>query len=179
MKTLNVFYFLSRAIWCADPWLMSRCAAISFAVTQRFSFTMAPTAAMPSGVTTGCAWPGRGESVTELMPFMNFLVHSYTCCSDRHASPHWTFICRWISMGCTPSLLKIRMTQRCSSLVHFASGAHHLYTITVPSCGILALYCQLSATLQSMSIITVNLKENRAVFRNYIAILRFWFDSPL
>ena len=56
---------------------------------------------MASGVTTRCVWPGRGESVTELMPFMNFLVHSYTCCSDRHASPYWTFICRcefrWVS----------------------------------------------------------------------------------
>jgi len=52
---------------------------------------------------------GRGESVTELMPFMNFLVHLYTCCSDRHASPYWTFICRWISMSFTPSLLKKRM----------------------------------------------------------------------
>ena len=50
--------------------------------------------------------PGRGECVTELMPFMNFSVHSYTCCSDRHASPYWTFISRWISMGFTPSLLK-------------------------------------------------------------------------
>jgi len=29
-----------------------------------------------------CAWPGRGESVTELMPFMNLIVHSYTCCSE-------------------------------------------------------------------------------------------------
>ena len=37
---------------------------------------------------------------------MNILVHSYTCCSDRHASPYWTFICRWISMGFTPSLIK-------------------------------------------------------------------------
>jgi len=26
--------------------------------------------------------------VTELMPFVNFLVHSYTCCSDRHTSPY-------------------------------------------------------------------------------------------
>ena len=32
--------------------------------------------------------PGRGQSVTELIPFMNFLVHSYTCYSDRHASPY-------------------------------------------------------------------------------------------
>ena len=70
-----------------------------------------------------CAWPGRGESVTEVVPFMNFLVHSYTCCSDRHASPYWTFICQWISMGFIPSLLKKRMTERCSSLVHVASRA--------------------------------------------------------
>jgi hypothetical protein len=72
----------------------------------------------------GVLWPGRGESVTELMLFMNFLVHSYTCYSDRHASPYWTFILRWISMGFTPSLLKKKgMTERCSSLVHVASGA--------------------------------------------------------
>jgi hypothetical protein len=77
---------------------------------------MASTAAMASGVTTRCAWPGQGKSVAELMPFMNFLVHLYTCCSDRHASPYWTFIRRWISMGFTPSL-------HCSSLVHVASGA--------------------------------------------------------
>jgi hypothetical protein len=42
------------------------------------------------------------------MRFMNFLVHSYTCCSDRYASPYWTFIHRWISMGFIPSLLKKR-----------------------------------------------------------------------
>jgi len=48
----------------------------------------------------------RSRRLTELMPFMNFLVHSYTCCSDRHASPYWTFIRSWISMGFTPSLLK-------------------------------------------------------------------------
>jgi len=77
---------------------------------------------MASGVTTRCAWPGRRESVTELMPFMNFLVHSYTCCSDRLASPYWTFIRRWNSMSFTPSLLKKRMTERCSSLVHAARG---------------------------------------------------------
>ena len=113
----------SWMIWCADPWPICRCAAISFTVTQRFSFTMASTAAMPSGVTTRCAWPGRGQSVTELMPFMNFPVHSYTCCSDRHASPYWTFIRRCISVGFIHSLLtKKRMTERCSSLVHVAGG---------------------------------------------------------
>ena len=111
MKTVNIFNLLSRTIWCADPWLISRRAAISFTVTRRFSFTVASTAAMASGVPTWCAWPGRGESVTELMPFMKFLVHSHTCCSDRHASLYWTFICRWIWMCFTPSLLKKRMTE--------------------------------------------------------------------
>jgi len=48
---------------------------------------MVSTAAIDSGVTTRCAWPGRGESVTELTPFRNFLLRSYTCCSYRHASP--------------------------------------------------------------------------------------------
>ena len=87
------------------------------------NFTMASTAAVPSGVTSRCAWPGPGESVTELMPFMNFLDHSYTCCSDRHATPYRIFISWWISMGFTISLLKKRMTERCSSFVHVASGA--------------------------------------------------------
>ena len=104
-------------------YIVSRRAAISFTVTWRFSFTMSSAAAMASGVTTGCAWPGWGESVTELMPFMNFLVHSYSCCSDRHASPYWTFVRRRISMGFTPSLLKKRMTEGSSSLVHVVSGA--------------------------------------------------------
>ena len=114
----NLKYFLSHnllytiwncktswTIWCADPWLISRCATISFPVTWHFSFTMASTAAMASGVITQCAWPGWGESVTELMPCMNFLVQLYTCCSDRHASPYSTSIYRWISMGFSPSLL--------------------------------------------------------------------------
>ena len=96
--------------------------AISFTVTRRFSFTMTPTAAMASGVTTGCAWPGRGETVTELMPFMNFLVHSYTCCSYRHASPYWTFICRWISVGFTHSLFKNRRHNAVLLWCVFASG---------------------------------------------------------
>jgi len=76
-----------------------------------------------SGVTTRCAWPGRGESVTELMPFMNFLVHPYTCCSDRRASPYWTFIRRWIYMGFTPSLLKNGWQNAVLLWLHVASGA--------------------------------------------------------
>ena len=118
--------------------------------------------------------PGRGESVTELLPFMNFPVHSYTCCSDRHASPYWTFICRWVSpLHC--------LKNRWQTL--FFCGAcckwgRHLYTTTAPSCCIPASYCHLSVTLQTMSIIVVNLQDNRAVFGIFIALLRFSFDSP-
>ena len=92
---------------------------------------------MASGVTTRCAWPGRGESVTELMPFMNFLVHSYTYCSDRHVSTFWTFTRRWISMGFAPLLLKQRMTERCSSLVLVTSGPpalHYYCAVALHSC---------------------------------------------
>jgi len=145
---------------------------------QQFSFTMASTAAMASGVTTQCAWPGRGESVTELMPFMNFLVHSYTCRSDRHASPYWTFIRRWISMGFTPSLLK-KTDDR--TLLFFGAcfkRGRHLYTTTALSCCIPASYCHLSATLQPMSNNVVNLQDNRDMFRIFITFLRFSFDSP-
>ena len=96
---------------------------------------MASTAAVASGVTTRCAWPGRGESVTELMPFMNFLVHLYIFCSHKHASPYLTFIRQWISMGFTTSSLpKKRMTERCSSSVHVAKRGRHFYTTTAPSC---------------------------------------------
>ena len=53
-----------------------------------------------------------------------------------------------------------------------------LYTTTAPSCCIPAPYCHLSATLQTISITVVNLQDNRAVFRVFIALLRFSFDSP-
>jgi len=39
-------------------------------------------------------------------------------------------------------------------------------------------YCHLSATLQTMSIIVVNLQDNRAVVRNFIVLLRSSVDSP-
>jgi len=54
----------------------------------------------------------------------------------------------------------------------------HLYTTTAPSCCIPASYCHLLNTLQTMSVIVVNLQENRAVFRIFIALLIFSFDSP-
>ena len=125
---------------------------------------------MNSGVTTRCTWPGRRDTVTELTPFRNFLLHSYTYCSDRDASPYRTFIRRWISMGFTPSLRKKRMTERSSSLVHVASGAA-IYTIAAPSCCFPPSYCHLSATLQT------NSHDNRAGFRIFITLLRFPFDS--
>ena len=178
MKTVFIFYFLSRTIWCADPWLISRFAAISCTVTWRYSFTMAPTAAMTSGVTTGCAWPCRGESVAELMPFMNFLVLLYTCCSDRHASPYWTFIRRWISMCFTPSLLKKTDDRTLFLCGGCCQRGRRLYTTTTPSCCTPVSYCHLSATLQTVSIIVVNLQNNRAVFRIFIALLGVSFVCP-
>ena len=39
-------------------------------------------------------------------------------------------------------------------------------------------YCHLSATLQTISNTVVNLQDNRAVFRIFIALLRFSVDCP-
>ena len=39
-------------------------------------------------------------------------------------------------------------------------------------------YCHLSATLQTISIIVVNLQDNLAVVRIFIALLRVSVDSP-
>jgi len=133
MKTLNIFYLV--IYWKQKVYndFMDDMVCWSMIHTQMCGYFIHCYAAVflhdgfdccnASGVTIWCAWPGRGESVTELMPFTNFLVHAYTCCSNRHASPSWTLICRWILMGFTPSLLKKWMTECCSSLVHVASGA--------------------------------------------------------
>ena len=158
-------------MWCADPWLISRCAAISFTVTRRFSFAMASTAAMPSGVTTGCAWPGWGQSVTELMPFMNFPVHPYTCCSDRHASPYWTFIRRWIS------LLKKRMEESCSPLAHVASGAA-LFTLLLRR---LVTFLHRTATCRPLfkpSVSLLSTSRQSSCVSNFYRTFKVSFDSP-
>jgi hypothetical protein len=107
--------------------------------------------------------PFWGESVTELMAFMKFLVHSYTCCSDRHASPYWTLIRRWISMGFTPSLRKGQ-----TFFGACCKWGRHLYTTTAPLCCIPASYCHLSATLQTMIITVLNLQDSQAVFRAFL-----------
>ena len=53
-------------------------------------------------------------------------------------------------------------------------AGRHFYTTTAPSCCIPALCCHLSATLQTISITVVNLQDNRAVFRIFIALLKFF-----
>ena len=65
-------------------------------------------------------------------------------------------------------------TDDCTLFFHGAccNRSSHLYTTTAPSCCIPALYCHLSATLQTTSIIVVNLQDNRAVFRIFIALLK-------
>ena len=68
------------------------------------------------------------------------------------------------------------MTERCS-LVHVTSGPPSLHYYS-PSCCILAPYYHPSATLQTMSNTVFNLQDNRALFRFFIAHLRFSFDSP-
>jgi len=150
MKTLNNFYFVicwTQKVQNDFIFLCSfHCAAIPFNVKRRFAFTMASNAAMPSGVTTGCAWPGRGESLRELMPFINFLFHSYTCCCDTHTSPYWTFIRRLISMGFTPPLLKKTDDKMLFFFDACCKRGRHLYTTTAPSCCIPASYCHLSTT---------------------------------
>jgi hypothetical protein len=77
---------------------------------------------------------------SDLMPFMNFLVHSHICCSDRHASPYWTFIRRWISMGFNPSLLKKPMTEHCSFWCMLQAGPpslHYYCAVVLCSCTVL------------------------------------------
>jgi len=54
----------------------------------------------------------------------------------------------------------------------------HFYTTTAQSYCVPVSFCHLSAALQTISIIVVNLQDNRAVFRIFIVILRFSFDSP-
>jgi hypothetical protein len=68
---------------------------------------------------------------------------------------------------------KKRMTERCSLLVHVASGAA-IFTLLLRR--LVAFH--MSATLQTMSITVVNLQDNRAVFRIFIALLKFSLDSP-
>ena len=141
-KVHNDFIFL-----CSLHCLSYKCSSLSEVHEYLYKKIIFPERAATRA-------PGRGESVTKLMPFMNFLVHSYTCCSDRHASPYWMFIRRWNLMGFTPSLLKKRMTYAVLLWCMLQAG-RHFYTTTAPSCCIPASYFHLSATLQTMTITVV------------------------
>jgi len=70
------------------------------------------------------------------------------------------------------------MMEHCSSLVHVARG-NATFTLLLRRRGAF-LHCTATflVTLQTMSITVVNLQDNRAVFRIFIALLRFSFGSP-
>jgi len=82
-------------------------------------------------------------------------------------------------MGFTPSLRKKRMTECCSSLVHVASGAAIFTLLLRRRVAFLHRTPICRPLFKTMSITVVNLQDNRAVFRIFITLLRFSFDSPL
>ena len=100
MKT-NIFYFLSWTIWCADPWLISRCVATSFTVTWRFPSRWLQLLQMASGVTTQCAWPGRVESVTRTNALheTSESTRTFAVVTDMHHRTELSFVdeFRWVS----------------------------------------------------------------------------------
>ena len=121
--------------------------------------------------------PDRGESVTELMPFMNFLVHSYTCCSDRHASPYWTSICWWVSMGFTPSLLKKRMTDAVLLWCMLQAGQpylHYYCAVVLHSCIVLPPVGHSS----NLECHCCQLTRQSSCVSNFYRTSKFSFDSP-
>jgi len=84
---------------------------------------MASTAAMVSGITTWCAWPGRGESVAELNRLgTSYSIRTLAVVTDMHHRTELPLVdeLRWVS---PLHLVKKRMTERFSFLVHVASGA--------------------------------------------------------
>jgi hypothetical protein len=110
------------------------------------------------------------------MSFMNFLVHLYTYCSDRHASTYWTFICRWISKCFTPSLLKKTDDNAILLWCMLQAGPpslHYYCAVVLHSCIVLPpvgrssnheyRFCQLTRQTSCVS--------------NFIALLKLSFDS--
>ena len=80
--------------------------------------------------------------------------------TDMHRRTELSFVdeFRWVS--------PLHCLKQTDDITLFFFGAcckrgRHLYTTTAPSCFIPASYCHLSATLQTTSIIVVNLQENR------------------
>jgi len=113
---------------------------------------------------------------------------SLDCCTVLSGKICLQFLLLWrISLFCP--LFSIPCGRTCSTtwMCVPSAGCWHcacckwgryIYTTTAPSCCIPASYCHLSVTLQTISIIIVNLQDNRTVFRIFIALLRFSFDSP-
>jgi len=59
-----------------------------------------------------------------------------------------------------------------SLLIYRTQKVHNDFIFCVVS------YCHMSATLQTLSNVVVNLQDNLTVFRIFITLLRFSFDSP-
>ena len=85
--------------------------------------------------------------------FSLWLTYS-TCKNAKRKSQQKINVCQ---LHDTPSLLKKNGWQNTVLLWCMLQRARHLYTTTAPSCCIPASYCHLSATLQTISIIVLNL----------------------
>jgi hypothetical protein len=155
---------------------MLRISTISSTNTQRFPITRVSFAAIDSGVTTLCTWPGRGASTTDITPFLSCLLHLYTYCCDKHASPYWTFIRRWTSIGFTLSKIKKNQLQNivllsCMYVVEQPSWNRHCDGI------LSALY----ATYRILLIAFVTCLPTywtMTRYRIFISVLRVSFNSP-
>jgi len=80
-------------------------------------------------------------------------------------------------MGFTPSLLKKRMTERCSPLVHVASRTAIFTLLLRRRVAFLHRTATCQPLCQPASNTAVNVQDNRAVFRNFIALLKFSLSS--
>ena len=173
LKKVNIFYFVIYWTQKLNNDFIFLCSLHCLshnvpALRKRMNTSRKKNSLAESATTLA---PGRGESVTELMPFMNFLVHSYTFCSDRHASPYWTFLHRRISMGFIPLLLKKRMTDAVLLWCMLQGGPpslHYYCAVVLNSCIVLPPVghssnheyhcCQLTRQSTSVSIFYRTLK---------------------
>ena len=108
---------------------------------------------------------------------MDFLVHSYTCCTDRHASPYWMFIRRWISMGFTASLLKERTTDAVLLWCMLQAGPPYLHYY----CAVVLHFCILLPHVGHFSNHEYHCRQftrQSSCVSIFIKLFRFTFDSP-
>jgi hypothetical protein len=178
VSQLKNIFFLSWSIWCADARLVSRCAAVSFIVTRRFSIKMASSAAKACVChywvcLTGSTWfCYRSDCVYELPSALVHLLWWQTRITilSGHSSMNFDVFHPFNTQ---------KTDDRTLLFVACCKGGRHFYNPTAPSCWIPASYCRLSATLQTVIVIVVNLQHNRAVFRIFITLLRISLDSYL